>query len=324
MRVYLHIVESLNYFYNKYKLPLSIVLTLTFYGFAFFRAFGGREYLRGTVEFEPAGLIVILGIVFLLHLVILPLRFLWLLERFSVNMSFLQAIRDRLVLVSMKAVMPLGIGDPLGFFLVTRKWNLNLDQASVVWGTEKVLALCANLFLLLIFILLGFFSLPLSMLFAASLLFLYLALIIISDTEPEQDRPGGISRLIYLAGEAFRLKGFSPVKKTILVAVTVTIEALEMLVLIILVSQALEYGMRSIDPVRVMGVQFSGMLPTIFGGAGSREAATLLIFSGRGDERALLLAAFATTLALRVLPALPGMLLFLPGTRRKETDRNRK
>ena len=231
-------------------------------------------------------------------------------------MSFLQAVRDRFVLTSIKAVMPLRIGDPLGFYLVTRKWNVDPEEATIVWVTEKFLSFSVNCFILLVFLLLTFLSLPLSLLAALSILALYLTWIIVAERKAGAARPSGM--LLRWTGEAIMLKGYSPTRKLHLIAGTLVIEALEILVLFLLISRALEEGWAAVDPVRVMAVHFSGMIPTVFSGAGSREAATLLVFSGLGDDRALFLAAFLVTLVIRIFPALPGMLLYLPATRKEK------
>ena len=310
------IVEPIINFIKKHKSLLSILLTIGFYGFAGIWIYGRREYFSFSFEFDWACLLVILIIALVLNLIVQPIRFAWLLEKLSVKMSFSRAVRDRFVLTSVKAVMPLRIGDPLGFYLVTRKWDVGLEETTVVWATEKFLSFSINCFILLVFLLLTFLSLPLSLLAAMSLLVLYLAWILVAHGKAGGGRPSG--RLVRWAGEAIMLKGYSPAKKLLLIAGTLSIEALEILVLFLLLSQALEGGWADIDPVRVMAVHFSGMVPTVFSGAGSREAATLLVFSGLGDDRALFLAAFMMTLLIRVFPALPGMLLFLPATRKEK------
>ncbi|MFH1437306.1 MAG: lysylphosphatidylglycerol synthase domain-containing protein [Pseudomonadota bacterium] len=367
---------------RKHTSLLSIALTVGFYGFAGIWIYGRREYFRFPLELDWACLLIILIIAMILNLIVQPIRFAWLMEKLSVRMSFLQALRDRFVLASVKAVMPLRIGDPLGFYLVTRKWNVDPEEATIVWVTEKFLSFSANCFILLVFLLLTFLSLPLTLLAALSILALYLAWIIVAERKADATRPSGRlpstaprkfgtslvaracmwsrvasaptapdggaaglhrreredesreaahrrgrsrvvvpnfrSAVLRWAGEAIMLKGYSPARKLLLVAGTLMIEALEILALFLLLSQALEEGWAAIAPLRVMAVHFTGMIPTVFSGAGSREAATLLVFSGLGDDRALFLAAFLMTLVIRIFPALPGMLLYLPATRKEK------
>jgi hypothetical protein len=124
------------------------------------------------------------------------------------------------------------------------------------------------------------------------------------------------------------MEGYSGIQKILLVLSSLLIEVVEIVVLYVVLSSALYGGWSSIDYFRLIIVYFSAMIPSLFMGAGSREAATLILFSGLGDDHTLFLAAFATTFALGILPSLPGMLLIWsnikaiasdsPNTKKKE------
>lgn len=214
-----------------------------------------------------------------------PFRHRWLLARHGVQPSYFEALRDRLVMTALKTFVPWMVGDPYGYMLVSRRWKLEVRELASFWLTDKWLTLVAIGALAMS----AAMCLVLPVWAAAGIGLVCLAFVGLTGIGGLRAQPGprrlGLL-LLALAQEVLHMAGF-----------------------VAILAPTLDGGMGSIRWIDVALVHTFGLIPTMLGGAGSREAATLLLFAGMADDRALFLAAFGATLMLRVLPSLPGILM---------------
>jgi hypothetical protein len=278
-------IDLLKKLRRRHGALLTTSFTVTFYVLCAFWIWWRRGLLQESFRFPLSSLW--LPLVFgLLVVAVKPWRHRWLLQPFVAGISYLQALLDRLGMTALKVFLPWVVGDPYGYLIVGRRLKLENADTAKLWLVDKWLTLAA----------IGIY-----MLFAALLLVW----------------PAPVAACCALAFGALLARMGIPglhvyplMLRVRLLLLSLVQEGLHIAGFIALLACVLDGGLASIRGYDVMLVHLAGMLPTLLGGAGSREAATLVMFAGQADDRVLFLTAFLATLCLRVLPSLPGIFLF--------------
>jgi hypothetical protein len=278
-------INRLVAFRRRHGAWLAVLLTVAMYGLCGVWIWQRRDLLRVSHPFPWYAL----WIPMICGVCIMGLkawRHRWLLTRYGVLISLGQALRDRWVMTALKTFMPWVLGDLYGYWVVGRRRQVSLKQLTPLWFLDKWLTFAGT----------GVMALAI------------VAWVALSPTIAV----GGALALIALLSIG-RLPGLGAYPRSLrvrLVSIAVVQECLHLAGLVVVLVAVLDAGGANLLGYDVVLVHLFGMVPSMFGGAGGREAATLLVFSGQADDRVLFLAAFAATLCLRVIPSLPGLLLF--------------
>ncbi len=278
-------IDFLEKLRRRHGALLATSFTVTFYVLCAAWIWWRRELLQESFRFSLSSLW--LPLVFgLLVIAVKPWRHRWLLRPFVAGIGYLQALLDRLGMTALKVFLPWVVGDPYGYMIVGRRLKLKKTDTALLWLVDKWLTLAAIGIYMLFSALWQIWPAPI----AACCALAFGALLA---------RLGVPGLHVYPLMLRMRLLLLSLVQ-----------EGLHIAGFIALLACALDGGLDSIRGYDVMLVHLAGMLPTLLGGAGSREAATLVMFAGQADDRVLFLTAFLATLCLRVLPSVPGIFLY--------------
>ena len=173
-----------------------------------------------------------------------PWRHRWLLERYGISTSWLAALKDRLVMTTLKVFGPWVIGDPYGYLVVGRRLDLDLRQLTPLWLVDKWLTLASVL-------LLGWM---------AAIWWLSSLWIAVSG--------GGVLLLALLLWGGPWMRPYPPDRRRRLILVALAQEGLHLAGFAVLLAAVLDGGWTQLQGHEVMMVHLAGMLPTLLGGAG--------------------------------------------------------
>ncbi len=297
-----------------------LILTVLLYGLAAVWIWRRQDYFRVSLAHISVAFLGPLFSAILINGFFQPLKYRLLLRLFGANPSFASAFKDRMLIVSLKWATPFRIGEVFGYLSLTKKHGLNYTQMPAFLIMDKSLTLLAVLVLwvaALVSIHSGALVSVASALAAALLLLLFPGRARGLNTSELQAPPQPREEknkfsLNHVWQEVFRslaaLGRLTFGKRMLLLILALCVVMMEILGFAFSLSFSLREGWSSLRFLDLMIVQLVADIPISLGGAGSREAAALVVFDGRGDPGLLFIAAFSVTLFARLLPALIGIL----------------